>query len=156
MGLLLSGRIEWLGRVNPAWLFAGGVACAASLLAIVWTPVDLTSPYRVLPAFVGGTGVILFSFALANWSGWKPICLLGRYSLEIYVAHTIFAAGTRIVLTEAVAHGQSGVAHWAGDHGLGGRTFAASVAGPAARLANLALSQRPDRFGQAAVGSRLG
>ena len=137
LGLLLTGRIERLCSFRPGILLAGGACCSIALLAIVWTPVDLTSPYRVLPALVGGAGVVLFSFALANWRRLetdlpagallvgdlrRPHDLCGRYADRI---------------AEVPAHGQPGSAHQPGRFGLSCGATAAGFPGPEAGVGEL-------------------
>jgi fucose 4-O-acetylase-like acetyltransferase len=54
-------------------------------------------------AIIGTIGVIALSFLLQDAVISGPLSLLGRYSLEIFVAHTIAAAAVRIFLQD-LAH----------------------------------------------------
>jgi fucose 4-O-acetylase-like acetyltransferase len=120
LGLALRDRIEALQRVRSSLLVAGALVCGLCLAAFV--PVDIDSAFRVLPAILGGAATILSSFAIARWPYGQPLSLLGQRSLEIFVAHAIFAAGTRMILSKGL-HTQDLAIHLI----LGG---AASIVGP--------------------------
>ncbi len=121
-GLVLHDRLNVLAPVRPHWLLLAATTCTVCGLLLVREGVILNTPLRPLAAIVGIAAAVLISFAGVRWKGWQPLCVLGQYSLEIYVAHSIFAGGARIALVK-LFHVESLPAHVC----LG---IAASIAGP--------------------------
>ena len=134
-GLVLQDRLDALQRVRPVWLLLAAAACAGGVTLFVREGVLFGTPWRPLPATLGITAVMLISFVGVRWKWWESVCLLGRYSLELYVAHTTFAAGMRIFLVKLL-HIESLPVHVC----LG---IAVSIAGP---LALVLLQKRSVRF----------
>jgi hypothetical protein len=88
-GLQLSG-IAVVGYV----LIAVAVAANVSEMPFI----------RAVLAVIGTVATIALAMLLSRSSSWLFVRIMGIYSLEIYVSHTIFTAATRIAIM-----------HWFGD-----------------------------------------
>jgi fucose 4-O-acetylase-like acetyltransferase len=122
LALVLREPMSKLRSARLPWLLLGALACGVALASIVQDPEDLSVPSRAAYAILGGAGVVLLSLALERAWWCQPLCLLGQRSLEIFVAHTVFAAGTRVLLLKGL-HVDNLAVHLA----LG---IAASILGP--------------------------
>ena len=93
-----SRLVQW----RPCWL--SGVVALGFLLPTLavgfhWSDWSITQPVL---AGSGTLAVVCLAILVNPIRRFEPVRLLGCYSLEIYVAHTIFTAATRIVLLRGV------------------------------------------------------
>lgn len=91
---------------------AAGFALMTALLALT------RAPYPVACALAGIAGTLGLSQGLAGSRYGNAAAMLGRRSLEIYVAHTIAAAGVRVVLQKGLGVTDPGL-HMVAGTGLG-------------------------------------
>lgn len=98
---LARATVEGVKRLGAVSGLVLGVACLALVGDMVWRFEELRWPLRVLGGAVGVAGVVGLSVAVARLPGSGFVGLLGRWSLQIFVAHTIASAGVRIVLRRA-------------------------------------------------------
>jgi hypothetical protein len=77
-----------------------GLAVIGYVLIVVVTPINLSDlPFlHAVLAVAGAIATIALEMSLSSSPVWSFVRTLGVYSLEIYVAHTIFAAGARIAV----------------------------------------------------------
>ena len=120
LGLLLRDHLGIVQRIGTRWLLLGAVFAFACIY--ITLPLDGSKPFRVLPASVGVAATLALATALSRTRIAGALSWFGARSLDIFLAHSICAAGMRIVLTRIV-HTDDLTAHLA----LG---FIASVAGP--------------------------
>jgi fucose 4-O-acetylase-like acetyltransferase len=109
-GLVLRERMALLDDVRSRLLLLAAATCACATMALVRSGVDVDSPFRPVAAILGIAGSVFFSVVVARQAWWKGVCVLGRYTLQIYVAHVVFAAATRITLLK-VFHVESLLLH---------------------------------------------
>jgi fucose 4-O-acetylase-like acetyltransferase len=134
-GLVLRERMAALDNVRSWMLLLGAAACACAVAALVRSGVTIDTPLRPVAAILGVAGSVFFSIAMVRWEWWGMICAVGRYSLQIYVTHVVFAAATRVALLN-VFHVENLAVHIC----LG---ILAGVGGP---LLLVALQQMPAGF----------
>jgi fucose 4-O-acetylase-like acetyltransferase len=91
---LLSGfRSRWLFTVSTAGFFAVGVFA-------YWADENSLSWLRVMLALVGISAVVALSLITIKCKAGRLFELLGRYSLEIFVAHVASAGAVRVIMQE--------------------------------------------------------
>ncbi len=134
-GLVLRDSMKLLHDVSSWLLFLAAAACASVTLTMVYNGTTLYTPFRPVAATAGVAGSVFFAIAMVRWPWWRGLCVLGRYSLEIYVSHLVFAAAMRIILIR-VLHVESLPLHIC----LG---FVAGVCGP---LLLVTIQQMPAGF----------
>ena len=96
-----------LARASTRSLALISVAGIGGTLAYAMAVHERPGPYlMVLILAMGGPGLAALAGIMSRRRGFGIVELWGRRSLEIYLAHSIFVAGTRIILMRL------GVEHW--------------------------------------------
>jgi fucose 4-O-acetylase-like acetyltransferase len=90
--------LRMLGGTRLLGLAIIGYALIAAAVAINVSNVPIV---HTILALFGIIATISLAMALDLSPIWSFVSILGVYSLEIYVAHTIFASGTRIAMQKA-------------------------------------------------------
>ena len=92
------GAVETLLRIPGRWLVLT-VALGLAISSLpAWHDIRYQYPLQFLAA-ASGTAAIVALAVLLDRSRWNAVVqFLGRYTLEIYVAHTIVSAAVRIAL----------------------------------------------------------
>jgi fucose 4-O-acetylase-like acetyltransferase len=134
-GLVLRDYMRVLHDVSSWLLFLAAAACASVTMTMVYNGTNLYTPFRPVAATTGVAASVFFATAMVRWPWWRGLCVIGRYSLEIYVSHLVFAASMRIILMR-VFHVESLPLHIS----LG---FMAGVCGP---LLLVTIQQMPAGF----------
>jgi fucose 4-O-acetylase-like acetyltransferase len=107
---------RWLGRPTVVLAVAAAVLVAAYVALLVLAdplpPTTQPDPptvsnvaLGVLAAAVGVLAVLVLAYLTAPGTAGRGLAYLGERSLPIYLAHIIFASGTRIVLEKAGVEG---------------------------------------------------
>jgi fucose 4-O-acetylase-like acetyltransferase len=95
----LRQAVAWPGMVLLATAAAGyAIVAVRTLFGDAWDSF-LHPPV----AAIGIGATIALAMALSRWRAARPLRLCGIYSLEIYVAHTLFSSGLRILLQGRLA-----------------------------------------------------
>lgn len=98
---------KWLLSARPPWLLAVFLLAASLQLVAVFGPFtqDWNTGIRVSAAFLGIASAASLSELLVRgeqvpWIKMEWLKVIGQYSMPIFLMHTIFGAGMRIVLTK--------------------------------------------------------
>ena len=96
------GTIEKLSQISKERLCGIAIGCYICVGALVCVPPPsvfvLERSTALLGAILGILGTVALGNLMARQNGPEVIRLMGFYSLEIYVSHTLATAGIRIVL----------------------------------------------------------
>jgi hypothetical protein len=82
-------------------LAIGGYVLIAAAVAINVSGLPFL---RAALAMTGTIATIALAMLLCRSPVWLPLRIMGVYSLEIYVGHTIFASGARIAIQKAFSY----------------------------------------------------
>lgn len=93
-----SRNLQALSGIQVHWLVVAAVVGAIASSLAGWVEPSYRVLFQPVLAVSGVTAVIALSLLIDKTKVGAAIQFLGRYSLEIYVAHTIASAGVRIAL----------------------------------------------------------
>ena len=95
---LALGQTSWRPTGAPAFLFALAVFVGLQALSFRLPPSLLTSQLLGIALSLAALAMIHLLIAGSRSAAWRLLAWLGVSSMGIYLAHTIFSAGTRAVL----------------------------------------------------------
>jgi fucose 4-O-acetylase-like acetyltransferase len=103
LGILLSREVWRVGATSSIILLGVSAAgfCAIYLLACRWQ-FRAMLPLGLVLSLPGIAAVFALSALLVRWEIAVPFSALGRFSLEIYLAHVLAYAGARILLARVL------------------------------------------------------
>ena len=119
LGVLVSrlGLQEEAGELGVPTLVGLALGGYAVITLAVWVHAAGLTGFVVPLAVVGIAASVALAGCLSRWRPASAIATLGVFSLEIFVAHTIFSSGCRQALLAAGIH--SPALHVAGGMGVG-------------------------------------
>ena len=94
--------IERLDRAGTATLILAATVGFGLVSAAVLNSYQEIPLLKPVVACCGIAASVALAILLSRIGGWEFVRVLGFYSLEIYVAHTIASAGIRILLQKAL------------------------------------------------------
>ena len=101
LGAVIGSRTDWTDRVarlSIGWLVGIALTGFGSMTTLVYLGIDKDPTYKTLVALPGVAACIALSIAMTRSGVFRNVLKTwGRYSLEIYVAHTMASAAVRIV-----------------------------------------------------------
>ena len=106
----LGAKVAETSFFNDLRLFKGiglsSLAIGGYVLIATAVAVNLSQlPFlHAALAMTGTIATIALAMFLCRSPGWWPLRVMGIYSLEIYVGHTIFASGARIAIQKAFGY----------------------------------------------------
>jgi len=101
-GTLGAGALARLARSRRGQVAVAAAGWAMFALIFLWDAPAATGLLRLyLLAFSGALGTVAVSMLAAEGPAGAPLAALGRASMAIFLAHTLFSAGLRIALRAA-------------------------------------------------------
>ena len=90
---------------KPFHLSLIGITALLLMTAIAVEIGNYPIPIGLISALLGTAGVVCLAKGICDWAAGKFFILLGFFSLEIYLGHTLFSTASRAVLNRCGIHG---------------------------------------------------
>ncbi len=101
-GLVAPEALKWMTNWSMAALASCGAGCFAAMTLLVTLGLAYPTPFRPVGALFGILGTTAIAMTLAKRSEVPGLSFIGKYSLEIYLAHVCFTAAVRILLSRVL------------------------------------------------------
>jgi fucose 4-O-acetylase-like acetyltransferase len=95
-GLFSASTLTWFSNKGKFFPLLIGIGLWGMMTALALHGTPLKFPLGLVAALAGIAGVVFISQGLTGGIG-KFFCLLGFYSLEIYLCHPLFSIGARVM-----------------------------------------------------------
>ena len=99
-GLYSAAAFTWFSNGRRTYPFAAGIIFLVIMTMVAWAFGYSKFPISLLAALLGVAGIVCIAKGLPDRIVEKFFCLLGFYSLEIYLGHPLFSTAARAVLNK--------------------------------------------------------